>query len=166
MHLTLGRNAGRTVELRDDHALCAVYDKRPIGGHHGHVAKEDLLLAHILALGEAERRAKRTGIGLAIHQRLKIRLLRRVKRIADEIELVAAVIAGDGEYLLKYRLKPDVLTLLWRNIRLQKLDIGLSLDVNQVGRGLRHALKLAEHFTFCAHLNLPFLCFPVKSVCF
>ena len=147
------------MQLRHDYALCAIDHERTIRRHHRHVAEEHLFFADIFAFGKTKRRPERASIGLAIHERLKIGMLRFVKRVADEIKFVSTVVAGDGEYLLEYRLETDILAFLSGNIRLQKLAIRLRLNLNQVRRRLRHTLKLAEHFAFCTHLNLPFLLF-------
>ena len=157
VHLLLGRDARRTVQLGDDHALRAVDDERAVRGHDRHVAEEDLLLAHVLAVLQTERGLERTHIALAVRQRLEIALLLGIQPIADEVEFVATVVAGDREDLLEDRLQTLVLTLLGSDVALQEVLIGLHLDVNQVRHRRRHALELAEYFAFCAH-ELTFFC--------
>ncbi len=55
--VVLEEHAGRTVQLRHDHALGAVDDERALVGHQGHFAHVDLLLFHFLDhLGLRSRR--------------------------------------------------------------------------------------------------------------
>jgi hypothetical protein len=55
--VVLEEHAGRTVQLRHDHALGAVDDERALVGHQGHFAHVDLLLLHFLDhLGLRRRR--------------------------------------------------------------------------------------------------------------
>ena len=162
--LALGRNAGRAVELGDDDALRAVDDERAVGSHDRHIAEEHFLLADILVILKTESRVKRTGISLAIHESLKIRLLRRLKSVAYEIEIVAALVGDDWENLFEDRLKALVLALGGRHIGLEEIFIRFRLDCNQVGRSLGHALKLAEYFAFCAHLRFTLFYFLSEKV--
>ena len=84
------------------------------------------------------------------------------------------VASYDGRYKLDfvgYNLEPEkksylqalmdgesyVRPLLGRDIALEKVLIGLRLDVNQVGHGRSHPLELAKHFAFCTH-ELTFFC--------
>ena len=140
------------MQLRDDHALRAVHHERAVRRHHRHVAQENLLLAHVLAVTQTEGRVKRTAVRLAVHQRLEVALLWRVEIVADELERVAAVIRLNRENLLEYRLKTLLLALRRRDVGLQEVLVRLGLNLDQIRRRLGHALKLAEHFTFCAHL--------------
>jgi hypothetical protein len=43
----LKKHAGRTVQLRNDHALGAVHDERPVGRHQRNVAEENLLFFNV-----------------------------------------------------------------------------------------------------------------------
>src|SRR6185295_10014400 len=69
-------NAGRAVQLADDHALGAVHDERPIVGHQRHVAEEHFLfldvtdgavagLGILLENGETHRDLERRGVSHA-----------------------------------------------------------------------------------------------------
>ena len=150
--LALGRDAGRAVQLRDDDALRAVDHERAVGRHHRHVAEEDLLLAHLLAVLEAEGRVERPAVRLAVHERLEVGLLRRAEVVAHEVERVAPVVADDRENLLEDRLQALVLALRRRHVGLEELLVGLGLDLDEVGRRLCHILQFAEHLPFCAHV--------------
>ena len=139
------------MELRDDDALGAIDDECAVRRHHRHIAEKYLLFANILTILKAECSIKRTGIRLAIDERLKIRLLGGLKIIAYEIKAIAAVKGRNGKNLLEDSLKTLVLTLGGRDIGLKEVAIRLRLDRYQVRRRLSHALKLAEYFAFCAH---------------
>ena len=141
------------MELGDDNALRAIDDKRAVRRHNGHIAEENLLLADVLVILKTESRIKRTGISLAVHESLKIRLLRRLKSVTDEIKIITALVRNDREDFLENRLKTLVLALGGRDVSLKEIVIRFRLDCNQVGRSLGHALKLAEYFAFCAHLR-------------
>ena len=166
VHLALGRDAGGAVQLRDDHALGAVDHERAVGRHHRHVAEEDLLLAHLARVVQAELRVERTGVRLAVDERLEIRLLRLLEPVAHEVEGVARVSRDDGEHLLEYRLEAAVLALLRRNVLLQEVVVRFGLDLNEVRWSLGHALETAEYLAFCAHYELTlFVPFAEKRLC-
>ena len=150
--LLLRRDAGAAVELRDHHALGAVDHERAVGRHDRHVAEEHLLLAHVLALHQAERHLERADVGLAVGKRLEIALLLRLQVVRHEVELVAAVEGDHREDLLEDRLETLVAALLRRHVRLQELAVRLELDVEGIGHRRLHAVEPAEHFAFCAHV--------------
>ena len=166
VHLPLGRDAGRTVELRDDHAFGAVDDESAVGRHDRHVAEKHVLFAHVVAVAETERRIKRARVRLAVDEGLEIRFLRRVEMVAYEIKAVAAVKRRDGEYFLEYGLEALRLALCGRDVRLQKLLIRLRLDLDEIRRRLGHALKLAEYLSFRTHLLAFLLFLLVKTIVF
>ncbi len=116
--LAFGRDARAAVQLGDDDALGAVHHERAVRRHHRNVAEKHLFFAHVVPVLQAEDRAQGPRIGLAIHQRLQIRLLRRVELIAHEIERIASVIGGDGEDFLENRLQACVRAGGWRRIQL------------------------------------------------
>ena len=149
--LLLAGDARAAVQLRDDHALGAVDDERAVGRHDRHVAEEHLFLADVLAVLQAEGRLEGADVALAVHQRLEIALLLGLELVAHEVELVAAVVRGDGEYLLEYGLKALVLPLLRVDVALEEVAVRLRLDVNQVRHRRLHAMELAEYLAFCAH---------------
>ena len=151
MHLALGRDAGAAVELRDDDALGAVDDEGAVVGHDGHVAEEDVFLAHRAALGEAERRVKRAHIRLAGHEGLEMGLLGGAEAVADEVERIPAVGRLHGEYLVEDRLEALVLALLRLDVGLQEVLIRLCLYVYEVWHGRSHAAKTSEDLAFCTH---------------
>ena len=149
--LLLAGDARAAVQLRDDHALGAVDDERAVRRHDRHVAEEHLFLADVLAVLQAEGRLEGADVALAVHQRLEIALLLGLELVAHEVELVAAVVRGDGEYLLEYGLKALVLPLLRVDVALEEVAVRLRLDVNQVRHRRLHAMELAEYLAFCAH---------------
>ena len=163
VNLTLGRDAGAAVELRDDNALCAVDDECAIRSHDWHIAKEDLFLADILAILKTEGRLERTVVSFAIDERLQITLLCRLKSVANEIKLIAAVIGCDRENLPEDGLQTHFLTFLRSDITLKEILIRFRLDVDEIRHRRLHTMETSEDFTFCAHLiSLPYFSVIVK----
>ena len=133
------------VQLRHDHALRAVHDERAVTRHQRHFAQIHIVLAHLFAVLQTERRVQRRRERIPIAQRLKGRLLRLLQVVAHKVDRQMAVILRDNrEDLLENGLQTDVLALPRRHIRLQEVRKRLRLNLNQVRR-LNHRLKLPEH---------------------
>src|SRR5262249_45373396 len=117
--------AGRTDELRDDHALGAVDDERAPLGHHREVAHEDPLLADLagLLVDEADHHRER---GL-VRQVLLPAFLDRELGLA---ELVLAELDGERAGVVLDR--RDVVDRLPEPFAQEPVE-GLTLDVDQVG---------------------------------
>ena len=139
-HLAIGMlrglegQTGRTVQLADHHALGAIDHKTAGGRHQGHLAHKHFFLLHPLAFLELEGHVKCRAVGAAILERLKPALLGRVDLVTMEIEHDISIVAFDGKHLLEHSLKAFVLALIGRGVDLQKIDVRVALDFNEVGR--------------------------------
>ncbi len=89
--------ARRAHELRDDHALGAVDDERPVLGHHREVAHEDALLADLarLRVHEADGHRERRLVGEVLLTTLGDRVLRRAELVVAELDRQRAGVVGD-----------------------------------------------------------------------
>ncbi len=117
--------AGRTDELRHDHALGAVDDERPPLGHHREVAHEDPLLADLARLGvdEAHRHRQRGLIGHVL-------LATLVDRVRGITERVVAELDGQRSGVVLDR--RDVVDRLVQALVQEPLERRL-LNIDQVG---------------------------------
>ena len=123
MNLTLGRNARRTVELRNNYALCAVDHESAVRRHNRHIAEKHLFLANHLAFLKAETNLKRADVRFTSGESLKIALLCRLNIIRNEIHLIAPIKRRNGEYFVENRLKAFITALLRGDICLEEFSI-------------------------------------------
>ena len=153
VNLTLGGYARTAVQLRNDHPLRAVDNKRTIGGHHWHITEKHFIFADRIAVLQTEAGMQRARVRFAGHQRFKIALLRLAETVTHKIERIAPVVRRNRENLVENGLQTLVLALGGGDIRLQEIIIRLGLNLDQIRRSGSHPLKLAEYLAFCcAHL--------------
>ncbi len=135
-------DAGRAMELRDDHALGAVDDEGAVVGHDRDLPEVDLLLLHVAdrlrALGvvpgdESDRHLERRGVGHAALQALLHVVLGLLEHVADELQRRGVVEVLDREDRVEDGLQAGVLALLRFDLRLQEAFERLLLDLDQVG---------------------------------
>ncbi len=86
---------------------------------------------------------ERRGKGLALPLALEGAHLRVADVVGDEIEDDFLVVAFDREDLLEYGLEADFLALRGQHILLEELDVGVELDLDQVG-GLGRFFEFTE----------------------
>ena len=136
-------HARAAVQLADDDALGAVDDERPVVRHQRDLAEEDLLLLHVadrlgarLLVGvphhQADGHLDRRGEGHAALAALIDVVFGLVERVADELDRGGLREVLDREDALEHALQADVLTLVQRDVLLQKLLVALLLDVDEV----------------------------------
>ena len=150
--VVLEEHARRPVQLGDDHPLGAVDDERAVVGHERDLAHVDLLLLHLLdrRLGrllvhdrEADLGPQRRAIGEAALLAFGDVERRGEQRVADEIELRVARMAGDREDRRERGLQAFVLAPVAGRVRLQERAIGRELRLEQE-RHRQHARALGE----------------------
>ena len=121
--------AGRTDELRDDHALGAVDDERAVVGHPREVAHEDRLLADLTGLAVLERDAdgQRARVGQVL-----LAALRDRRGGLVEVELTE----DDGEVAGVVLDRRDVVDRLAEKtlLGIYKLVERILLDPDQIGQ--------------------------------
>ena len=161
--VVLEEHAGRTVELRHDHALGTVDDERAFFGHQGHFAHVDLLLLDFLdhfglagrrltvvddqldAGAHSRREGQTPGLALAHVER------RFGEVVLDKLHLHKTVVGDDGERGFKRGLQAFVGALLGWHTGLQEGGVGVLLHLQQV-RNLDHVFTrtktLADAFAF------------------
>lgn len=128
--VVLEEHAGRTVQLRHDHALGAVDDERTGRRHERNLAHVHFLFLHFLDDGlarrllveehEAHLRAQRRAVGQAALLTFLDVERRRRQRIAHELETSEAVMRDDGKHRREGGLQPLGLALRGGHIGLQK----------------------------------------------
>ena len=128
------RNAGRAVQLADDDAFGAVDDKRALRGHQRQLAHEHGFLLRSLLVLELKGDVEGRSVGDAFAQTLQPVLLRLADLITVIIQFGFAVVARDRENLFKDRLQAERLPFGGRRAGLQKLDVRIDLDFDQVRR--------------------------------
>jgi hypothetical protein len=147
-------DARAAVQLADHHPFGAVDDKGAPRGHKGQGSEIDLLLLDVadgLGLGllvhvkdhQADRELEGGLVGHAPGQALLHIILGLAELVADILQRGGAGKVLDGKDALENPLQPQILTLRWRDIRLQKPLIRLFLHVDQVG-DVDDFLDLAE----------------------
>ena len=122
------------MQLRNDHALGAVDDERALRRHERDFAHVNLLFLRPLFFLELESDVERRAKGLAFALRLERAQLRLADFVMAEIERRLFVVALDRENFLEDRLQAGVFPLARRDVLLQKIDVGIELNLDQVGR--------------------------------
>ncbi len=87
-------------------------------------------------------------IGDALADALDLRVLRVAERVGDVLERQALVVGLDREDLPEHGLEALRLALLLGDALLQEVQVGVDLDLDQVGR-LDDFAELAEVDAFC-----------------
>ncbi|OIQ79544.1 hypothetical protein GALL_387200 [mine drainage metagenome] len=148
----LEEHARAAVQLGDDDALGAVDDERAVLGHQGQLAHVDLLLLDLLdgrlgsfAVhdGQAHLDAQRRGKSQAALLTFLDVEWRCAEAVADIIQTRIAGMADNRKHGAEGRLQAAILTLVLRNMLLQKAGIGLQLHRQQI-RDFLHAFTLGE----------------------
>src|SRR6476646_2881983 len=129
--------AGRTDELRDDHALGAVDDERALLGHHREVTHEDPLLADLagLLVDEADGHRERNLVGQVLLPAFLDRELGLPELVLAELHRERPGVVLDGR---------DVVDRLAKTFPQEPVEAGL-LDVDQVGE-VENVLQARETF--------------------
>ena len=99
------------MELRDDHALGAIDDKRPLRSHERDLAHIDFLLLDAFLFLKLEGDVERRAEGLAFAHGFANAQLRLADLVTGEIQRDFLIIASDGEYFLEHRLKAGLFAL-------------------------------------------------------
>ena len=133
------KDAGRSVQLVDNHSLGPVDDIGAAVGHHRQVPKVHFLLDRIdvalsiLALRrEAQLRLQRHRKGQAPLLALYHRILRLFNIVLDEFENVVFPGVGNRKIHFKYLLETLVHSLLRRGRCLEEMLPGFELDIQQI----------------------------------
>ncbi len=130
----LKTNAGRAVQLADHDPLGAIDDEGALRRHERKFAHVNALFLDVLVLAEAERDVKRRGESLALALAFQRAQLRLADLVIAELELDLFVVAFDGEHFRENRLQAFVLPLRLGNVLLEKILVGIELDLDQVRR--------------------------------
>ena len=147
----LGRLEGqarRAVQLADDHALGPVNDKGALGSHEGQFAHENFFFLGGLFLLEQESHVQRRAIGNAFPQAFQPVVPRLADFVAMEPEDAFAIVAFNWKDFGKDGLQAGVFPLGGRSVALQEIPVGISLQLDQVGRR-DDLLDLPECDAFC-----------------
>jgi hypothetical protein len=138
--VVLEEHAGRTVQLRHDHALGAVDHERTGMRHQRDFAHVHFVLAHFLHGrlggflvhdGQAHARAQRRSVGQpALLAFLDVER-RHAQRIRHEVEARILGMALDRKDGVERGLQALVLALLRRQVRLQECAVGFQLRGQQ-----------------------------------
>ncbi len=152
--VVIEEDAGRAVQLRDDYALRAVDHERAMIGHQRHFTEIDLLFPNVLdGLGRAagilivnnqtNQYADRRRVRQSAHLAFLDVENRLTESVADVFERCVTRIADDREHRLESRVQADVVAILDRLVRLQKLLVRVDLDRQQI-RNVQNRRTLTE----------------------
>ena len=122
------------MQLADHDALGAVDDEGALRRHEGQFAHVHALFLDVLVLAEAEGDVKRRGEGLALALAFQRAELRLADFVVAELELDLLVVALDRENFGEHGLQALVLALVGGDFLLEKILVGIELDLDQVGR--------------------------------
>ena len=140
----LRAHARAAMQLRHDHTLRPVDHERAVARHQRDLPQIHIILAHLVAVLQTERRVQRRRERVPVPQRLKLRLLRLLQIVLHEIHREAPILRRHREHFLEDGLQTLVLPLPRAHVRLQEIRERLGLNVDQVRR-LNHRLELPEH---------------------
>ncbi len=143
MHRLLKANAGRAVQLADNHAFGAIDDKSALLGNQRDFAHEHRFFADFILGLQTESHMQRSRIRFAFLQALQRGLLGRRDFILHEIQDIVPVKAMNGEHFLEYGLQTNMFAPVGRHIHLQKLMVRASLNLNEI-RQLDNVRQLAK----------------------
>jgi hypothetical protein len=151
--VVLEEHAGRTVQLRHDHALGAVDDEGAVVGHQGHFAHVDLLFLDFLdrlglrALTVIDDHLQLGAHGRGVGQAPLLAFPRVERRLGhvelDELHLDKPVVRHDRERGEESGLQTLGLALLRGYVLLQEGDVRFLLHREQV-RNVEDTLAFAE----------------------
>ncbi len=131
------------MELANDDAFRAVDDKRARRRHERDFAHVDFFFLGPLFFLELESDVERGAEGLAFTLRFERAQFRLADFVLAEIESRLFVVALDRENFLEHGLETGVLPLARRDVFLQKIDVGIELNLDQV-RWLNRLFDFAE----------------------
>ena len=138
MHSLVEEHAGGTVELRYDDALGTVDHECAARSHVGDVAQVHVLHlgVEILVLRVGARKAEfclqRNTVRQASLKTFLNRILRRIDKVVDELQLVAVPHILDGEYFLENLVQTFVLPAFRSGFKLEEILEGLQLNLEQI----------------------------------
>ena len=155
------------MQLAHDDALGAVDDEGAVLGHERDLAEvdlllldvpDDLLLARPVGVEDDEPHHDLQGrrVGQALGDALLDVVAALADLVADEFEGALPAEVADGEDALEGPLEPDAAALLGLRVLLEKLLVGLHLDVDQV-RDVDNLLDPTEILPEFTHHVLCFL---------
>ena len=127
-------DAGRAVELGNDHPFRPVDDEGAALGHHRDLAHVDVLVLDEVLLPQPELDVERNGICNAFPNTLDLRVLGIAQGIGNVLQHQPLVIGLDGEDLAENRLQALRFALFLRNPLLQEVEVGRDLDFDQIRR--------------------------------
>ena len=158
-------DAGRAVQLRDQHALGAVDDEGAVVRHERDLAHVDLLLLDLLHLAvgrlavveeQLHPHAQRRGIGQAAHHAFADIERRLAELVVHVVQGGVARVADDGEHRAERGMEAHVLQAARPHALLEEALVGVDLDLQQVGdfHGLRQLAEvLADAFLLCEGIS-------------
>ena len=151
-------HTGRTVHLRDDHALGTVHDEGTVRCHQGHVAHIDVLFLDVAdrtGTGDlvlfphlkAQCHFQRRRIGQAALLALFDIIFRRLEIVGDKFQLRPAGEILDREDRVEGLLKAVFFAIGSGDAHLQKCVVARALHIDQVrhGRDFRQLAKTAAN---------------------
>ena len=152
--IVIEEHAGRTVHLRDDHALGAVDHEGAVHRHERDIAHVDVLLLDVLDGTRAglfvniehdqpQRHLQRRGIGHAALAAFVDVIFRRLEFVADEFQHGGIRKVGDRKYRPEHGLQSFIGTAAGGLLHKQELVVGRLLNLNEV-RHLCDFLNFSE----------------------
>ena len=127
-------DARRAVQLAHNHALGAIDDERALGRHERQFAHEHSFLLRAFFVLEMERDVEGRAVSDAFAQAFQPILFRLADFITVVIQFGLVVVTRDRKNLFEHCLEAEELSPGGRDFGLQKLDIRIDLDFDQVRR--------------------------------
>ena len=134
----------RAVQLRNDHALGTIDDKRTTLGHVGNLAEVNVLYLHaeilvlVVRTVELQLRLEGYAVRQTALQTLLDRVAGRVNVVIDKLQNEVVPGVRDREVLLEDLVQPLVFTILGRRVHLEEVTERFELHLQQIG--IRHPI--------------------------
>ena len=122
------------MQLGNDYALGPINDKRALWCHERDFAHVNFFFLRSFLLAELKGYVERRAVSLTLALRFERGQLRLADFVMAEIEDGFFVVALNRENFPENGLEPVVLALGKWNVFLEKIDVGVELNLNQVWR--------------------------------
>ena len=143
MTCLLEANAGGTMQLSYNHALCTINHKGTTVGNHGDFTHVHILIGGVVATLQAELYIQRCTVSLAGTNGRKVGRLGGRNLVGIILQAYLPVVAFDREMLRKNSLQSHFEPLVGLAETLQEFLVGFCLDLDKV-RWINNLFDLAE----------------------
>ena len=131
----------------------AFYDETALGRHQRNFAHENFFLFDgAVGFFEMEGDVQRRAVGQALTKGLEPIQLGFANLIGGEIQNTLPIVRFNGKHFLEDSLEADIFAAARRHVGLQKFDVGIRLQLDEIGRG-NDLFDFAEIDAVCVSLG-------------